>query len=154
MIRCIRGKDELAVIQQIRTSVIQHYIGFGKEPQKTIRYAQRICNTTRVLRASAAPAIQLMTFGMHSSYVCHTRCDWYLFRSKGSDQRVVNIDIDNAFTFQVQFIPVCARHNPSFIAGHFGAIIAKQCIGQGNRMQIRIRDFRKRGVKPSAPKCP
>jgi outer membrane protein assembly factor BamE (lipoprotein component of BamABCDE complex) len=47
-----------------------------------------------------------MTVGMLSADVFHTRSHWYLFRTKRSDQRVVNIDVDNSFTIQVQFIRV------------------------------------------------
>ena len=43
---------------------------------------------------------------MHSTNVVHTRCHRYLLRSERSDQCVIDIDVNDAFTFQVQSIRV------------------------------------------------
>ena len=106
MIRCIRWKNELAVVQQVRATVVKHSVGFGKEIQKAIVNAERSRYVTRILRAAATPAIQCVTIGVHSTNVAHAGRHRDLLRTERSDQRVIDIDVNDAFTFQVQSIRI------------------------------------------------
>lgn len=99
VIGSVSRKNELAVVQEFRATIIQADIRLRKKSHKTTRESQRPCHTSRVIFAPSALAVQNVPRLMHALHKSDTLGHRDLSLTNGPNERIVNINVNDLRMF-------------------------------------------------------